>query len=139
MNRKQTLFSKINWIQTVANRFARVDRKGRSAVTSMLSTLGICFGVMTLITVISIMNGFQMNFIDAIMEVSSYHLRVTDVQKEHEDDFYKLCEENKSILSVTSFYEAQTLMTDESGRENAAVVRALNLMLTKQMQGGMET
>ncbi len=135
MNRKQTLFSKINWIQTVANRFARVDRKGRSAVTSMLSTLGICFGVMTLITVISIMNGFQMNFIDAIMEVSSYHLRVTDVQKEHEDDFYKLCKENKSILSVTSFYEAQTLMTDQYGKESAAIVRAVEKDVFEKDEG----
>ena len=79
---KQGLFSKLKWIHTVSSRFARVDRQGRSAVTSFLATLGICFGVMTLITVMSVMNGFQMNFIDAIMEVSSYHIRAEHVPQE---------------------------------------------------------
>ena len=84
---KTGLFSKLKWINTVSRRFARVDRKGRSAVTSFLATLGICFGVMTLIAVMSVMNGFQMNFIDAIMEVSSYHIRAENdhFEKERED------------------------------------------------------
>ena len=134
-SKKNTLFSKLNWIYTVSNRFARVDRKGRSAVTSILSTLGICFGVMTLITVISIMNGFQMNFIDAIMEVSSYHLRVTDVPEQNSTEFLQICNDNKSILSVTSFYEAQTLMTDETGKESAAIVRAIEPSVYKNDAG----
>ena len=123
---KTGLFSKLIWIHTVSSRFARVDRKGRSAVTSFLATLGICFGVMTLIAVMSVMNGFQMNFIDAIMEVSSYHIRVTDIPAEQSEDFLQLCHNNKSVLSITPFYEAQTLMTDETGRENAAVIRAID-------------
>ena len=122
---KGSFLSKLRWIRTVSGRFARVDRKGRSAVTSILATLGICFGVMTLIAVMSVMNGFQMNFIDAIMEVSSYHLRVTDVPQEKAAEFTELCEQNKNVLSITPFYEAQTLMTDESGRENAAIIRAI--------------
>ena len=31
----------IKWMSTVSRRFARVDRKGRSAVTSRLATLGM--------------------------------------------------------------------------------------------------
>ena len=122
---KKGLFTKLNWIGTVSSRFARVDRKGRSAVTSFLATLGIAFGVMTLIAVMSVMNGFQMNFIDAIMEVSSYHIRAKDLPAEASQDFIELCRQNKNILSVSQFYEAQTLMTDESGRENAALIRAI--------------
>lgn len=126
MNRSSSFISKLKWIHTVSSRFARVDRKGRSAVTSILATLGICFGVMTLIAVMSVMNGFQMNFIDAIMEVSSYHLRVDSVPQEKEAEFLDLCSSNKNILCVTPFYEAQTLMTDETGRENAALIRAVD-------------
>ena len=122
---KTGLFSKLKWINTVSSRFARVDRKGRSAVTSFLATLGICFGVMTLIAVMSVMNGFQMNFIDAIMEVSSYHIRATEVPEEKSEQFLTLCRQNKNVLSITPFYEAQTLMTDETGRENAAIIRAI--------------
>ena len=60
----------LSWISFVSKRFASVDTKGRTAVTSFLATLGICVGVMTLIVVISVMNGFQMSFIDSILEIS---------------------------------------------------------------------
>ena len=125
MNKRRNFFAKLQWIRTVSGRFARVDRKGRSAVTSVLATLGICFGVMTLITVMSIMNGFQMNFIDAIMEVSSYHIRGSGVTEEKEADFINTCLANKNVISITPFYEAQTLMTNEKGHESAAIIRAV--------------
>ena len=132
---KSSFLSKLRWIRQVSGRFARVDRKGRSAVTSILATLGICFGVMTLIAVMSVMNGFQMNFIDAIMEVSSYHLRVTQVPEEKSAEFISLCNQNKNVLSVTTFYEAQTLMTDETGRESAAIIRAIEPQVYTQDKG----
>ena len=125
MNKTNSIISKIKWISFISKRFSRIDRKGRSSVTSKLATAGICFGVMTLIVVMSIMNGFQMSFIDAIMEISSYHVRVTEVSQEKETDFYKICKENKNVLSVTPFYEAQTLMTGKRGRESAAIIRAI--------------
>ncbi len=126
MNKNSSFISKLKWIHTVSNRFARVDRKGRSAVTSILATLGICFGVMTLISVMSVMNGFQMSFIDAIMEVSSYHLRVSEIPSEKESQFLELCASSKNVTGITPFYEAQTLMTDQTGRENAAIIRAVD-------------
>ncbi len=132
---KSSFLSKLRWIRQVSGRFARVDRKGRSAVTSILATLGICFGVMTLIAVMCVMNGFQMNFIDAIMEVSSYHLRVTQVPEEKSAEFISLCNQNKNVLSVTTFYEAQTLMTDETGRESAAIIRAIEPQVYSQDKG----
>ena len=126
MNSRNSFFSKFKWIYEVSSRFARVDARGRSAVTSILATLGICFGVMTLTAVMSVMNGFQMSFIDSIMEVSSYHIRAADIPPENEAQFLDYCNHNNSILSANPFYEAQTLMTDESGRESAAVIRAID-------------
>lgn len=126
MNKSHSLLASLKWIVSVSQRFSRVDRKGRSAVTSKLATLGICFGVMTLIVVMSVMNGLQMSFIDAIMEISSYHVRVTDVPVEKELEFQKYCNENKLIKSATSFYEAQTMMTGKKGKESAAIIRAID-------------
>lgn len=126
MNKNTGLFSRLKWIFSVSRRFARVDRKGRSAVTSILATAGICFGVMTLTVVMSIMNGFQMSFIDAIMEISSYHIRISDVPDSSTNQIYNICAENKNIISVTEFYEAQSLMTGERGRESTAIIRAVN-------------
>lgn len=122
--KKNNLFTNLRWIGCVSRRFARVDRKGRSAVTSALATLGICFGVMTLTVVMSVMNGFQMSFIDSILEVSSYHLRAVDVPESEEAALIAACESDKSVSSCVPFYEAQALMTGEKSGAVAVNVRA---------------
>ena len=121
---KKTLYSSLRWISAVSRRFARVDRKGRSAVTSALATLGICFGVMTLTVVMSVMNGFQMSFIDSILEVSSYHLRATEIPEDKEEELLAACKANKQIRSCVPFYESQVLMTGDKGGAVAVNVRA---------------
>lgn len=123
-NQKNNFFNSLRWISVDSRRFARVDRKGRSAVTSVLATLGICFGVMTLTVVMSVMNGFQMSFIDSILEVSSYHLRVINVAPEQENALKAACETEKRIRACVPFYEAQALMTGEKGGAVAVNVRA---------------
>ena len=119
-NQMKSLF----WISRVSHRFARVDRKGRSAVTSVLATLGIAFGVMTLTVVMSVMNGFQMSFIDAILEVSSYHIRAVDLPEESEKALQLFCQTDKRVRACLPFYEAQALMTGEKGGALAVNVRA---------------
>ena len=121
---KDGFIKNLRWISAVSRRFARVDRKGRSAVTSTLATLGICFGVMTLTVVMSVMNGFQMSFIDAILEVSSYHIRVVDVPSNEEPSLIAACKENKYVSACVPFYEAQALMTGDKGGAVAVNVRA---------------
>ena len=113
------------WISFVSSRFARVDRTSRSHAASSLSALGIALGVMTLIVSLSVMNGFQIGFIDAIMEISSYHIRVENVQDSVALTFEKFCEENASIKSATPFLEAQSLMVGKRGAQAAALVRAV--------------
>ncbi len=120
----QSFITNLKWISAVSRRFARVDRKGRSAVTSTLATLGICFGVMTLTVVMSVMNGFQMSFIDSILEISSYHMRVVDFPEQNEPALIAACNENKSIKVCVPFYEAQALMTGQKGGAVAVNVRA---------------
>ncbi len=44
--------------------------------STLLSAAGIAVGVMTLTVVLAVMNGFQLGFIESIVEVSSYHLQV---------------------------------------------------------------
>ncbi len=125
----------LRWISAVSRRFARVDRKGRSAVTSTLATLGICFGVMTLTVVMSVMNGFQMSFIDAILEISSYHLRAVEVPAEKEVELLQACKAEKRITACVPFYEAQALMTGEKGGAVAVNLRAADETIYKQDEG----
>jgi len=119
-----------SWIMFVSRRFSKVDRKGRSAVTSFLASLGICFGVMTLITVISVMNGFQMSFIDSIMEVSSYHVRVSnfdfkDSSNLQEKELIEFCDSDETVIAKTPFYEAQGLVVGKNERQSATMIRSV--------------
>ena len=127
--------SALGWIFYVSRRFSKVDRTGRSRVTTFLASCGICFGVMTLITVISVMNGFQRSFIDSIMEISSYHVRVKVPQSAPQTPeggsfnpvaFQSFCDSSDSIICASPFLEAQALMVGERSNQAAALIRAVN-------------
>lgn len=117
----------MNWIFFVSRRFAKVDRSGRSAVTGFLASLSICFGVMTLIVTISVMNGFQMGFIDSIMEISSAHIRVTAPQDFDQEAFEQQCfRPELGVVAVEPMYEAQSLLASATGRQSASLIRAVS-------------
>ncbi len=115
--------NKLAWMTFVSNRFASVDRKGRSALTSYLSSLGIAFGVMTLIVVMAVMNGFQLGYIESILELSSYHARVQLQNSDDEALFKSLVMDNTEVRSITPFYEEQALVVGRSARQQAAMLR----------------
>lgn len=117
----------MKWIFFVSRRFAKVDRSGRSAVTGFLASLSICFGVMTLIVTVSVMNGFQMGFIDSIMEISSAHIRVTASQDFDQEAFEQQCfRPELGVVAVEPMYEAQSLLASASGRQAASLIRAVS-------------
>ncbi|MBP5157450.1 MAG: hypothetical protein ILP18_06235 [Treponema sp.] len=92
------MFSSFRWVYWVSRRFNRVDFRGRTAATSRLASLGIAFGVMALIAVTSVMNGFQMEYIDAILEVSSYHIQVRGLEGNAEEErFAAFCRDNPLV------------------------------------------
>ena len=132
---KKNIFSSWTWIYFVSRRFSSVDRKGRSAVTGFLAALGIALGVMTLITVLGVMNGFQMSFVDAIMEISSYHIQVSGVDDTNKAEFLRFCEKHKNIVVADGFYESQALITGGRGREASAIIRGVESGIMERDKG----
>ncbi len=61
-------------VRLLALRFVRTRRRGGSP-SAVLSLVGVAVGVMTLTVVLGVMNGFQLGFIESIVEISSYHLQ----------------------------------------------------------------
>ena len=61
----------------VAYRFLSNRKMREHRLPAVLSVSGIAIGVAALIVVLSVMNGFQMGFIEDILEIRSYHLRIT--------------------------------------------------------------
>lgn len=128
MSRKKTFSFRwsFRWIFDVSRRFASVDRKSRSSATSFLAVLVICFGVMSLVTVVSVMNGFQMSFVNAIMELSSFHIRVSKSDSQTEADFLNFCVDSKEIRCVSPFYESQALLVGNKSKESAGIIRGVD-------------
>lgn len=111
----------VKWLLFAALRFGSVDAKGRSALTSLLSVLGIAFGVTALIVILSVMNGFQLGYIDTILEAGSYHLQ-TECSQEEMDIIRNI----RGIRSVVGFTDSQTLIGGKTGRQGGAVLRSLS-------------
>lgn len=131
----KSFFKSLKWIAAVSRRFSRVDRTGRAAVTSVLATLGISFGVMTLIVVMSVMNGFQMSFIDSILEISSYNIRASNLTAEEELKLQEYSLESHLIKCCSPFYEAQALMTGKKGGANSVIIRAVDPFVHVEDEG----
>ena len=121
MSRK--ILSKIKLVLAISKRFSSQDRTSRSSLTARLAIAGICFGVMTLIVVMSVMNGFQMSFINAIQEISSYHFQIEKLPPEKEALLQNFCDSRKEIKIAVPFYQAQTLMcsVSQEDKKNSAV------------------
>ncbi|MBN2618749.1 MAG: ABC transporter permease [Spirochaetales bacterium] len=63
-----------NWILFTSLRHFKAKRKESGDTSTFLSIIGILSGVMTMITVIGVMNGFQGSKIDIRVEVGSSHI-----------------------------------------------------------------
>ncbi|MDR1420809.1 MAG: ABC transporter permease [Treponema sp.] len=123
----------VHWIGFVASRY--VSRGRRNSPSPVLAVLGIATGVLALIVIIAVMNGFQLGFIESILEISSYHMRVENFPPENA----ALAEERLSslpgVLAVSPFREFQGLMRGRRGGQQAVVVRGIGDDTPKKDRG----
>jgi len=66
----------LRFVPFAAWRYFKARRKSGGAAATILSIVGVAAGVMTLIAVLAVMNGFQLGFIESILELSSYHIQI---------------------------------------------------------------
>ena len=118
--------AKLGWVGFVA---FRLVTKKRGAPPPVLSILGIAVGVLALTVIISVMNGFQLGFIESILEVSSYYVRLESPPPIDTVNIKDggLIEEIKALddaASVVPFREVQALLRGDWG-QYAALIRGL--------------
>ena len=82
------------------------------SLMSTLSILMISFGVITLITVLSIMNGFHSTFKKKILETNTYHLMIQPSYGENYDidNIKTILTKNKEIISVVPYYNGEGIV-----------------------------
>ncbi|MDR2576396.1 MAG: ABC transporter permease [Treponema sp.] len=111
------------WIWFIAARY--IFRKKKKSPAPVLSILGIATGVLALIVILSVMNGFQLGFIESILEISSYHLRIGPVAGNDIEELRKAVLTLPGIKAAVPFREFQGLVQGKRGGQQAAIVRGL--------------
>jgi lipoprotein-releasing system permease protein len=111
------------WIWFIAARY--IFRKQRKSPSPILSILGIATGVFALIVILTVMNGFQLGFIESILEVSSYHLRVGPLGYAVANNAGEAVTKVSGVEAAVPFREFQALLRGRRGGQQAAMVRGL--------------
>jgi len=112
---------KKSWILFVASRYIF---KGRSS-SPVLSVLGIAVGVLALIVIIAVMNGFQLGFIESIIDVSSYHIRAENFDEQKAGELQEILLSVPGVVTAVPFKEFQALARGHEANQQAVLVRGL--------------
>ena len=114
----------------VAARYLRTGRRHSGNASTLLSMAGIAVGVMTLTVVLAVMNGFQLGFIESIVEISSYHLQVQPRQPGSavaplDAALVARIRKVPSVKAVVPFIERQALVEGVFQRPRPCTIRAV--------------
>jgi lipoprotein-releasing system permease protein len=119
------------WIGFIAARYIIRGRRDRSSPSGVFAVLGILTGVLALIVIIAVMNGFQLGFIESIVEVSSYHVRIERVdpgvngEPVSSGDLAARIRELPLVTAAVPFRELQALVRGKRPDPQVAVIRGL--------------
>jgi lipoprotein-releasing system permease protein len=127
------------WIGFVAFRYMRGRRRNSTSPAPVLAILGIAVGVLALTVIIAVMNGFQLGFIESILEISSYHLRIDSFPPGPEGAaLIEKIETLSSVVSAVPFHEIQGITQGRRSSQTGAVVRGLPPDALKRDRGMAE-
>lgn len=104
----------------IAARWAISSRRTAHRSRLMFASAGIAAGIVALVVVLSVMNGFQGQYIDALLETTSFHARMPVSAPDTDIAFLRKI---PGVRSVMLFFETNLLA---SGRqERQTVLRAM--------------
>ena len=125
----------IRLVSLVSLRYVRTRRRSGGSPAALLSVLGVALGVTTLTVVLGVMNGFQLGFIESIVEISSYHLQAVQTAGEAGvpggtaaaplPDIAARIGAVPGVRAVVPFAERQALVQGPYSRPRPAVIRAV--------------
>ena len=111
------------WIAFIAIR--HVSRGRRNSPSPILSVLGIATGVLALTIIIAVMNGFQMGFIESILEISSCHIRLEGLKTNDDPDIDSRLRSLPEVISVLPFEEINVLLRGNQMNPRGALIRGV--------------
>ena len=127
------MFSKFELM--VGLRYLKAKQKNKFvSFIAFVSIIGISLGVMVLITVLSVMNGFQKEIRSKIIGVSS-HMQIVDITNRLSNwqDVAKLVQMNKHIIALAPYIDGQGLISYD-GNVSGIMVRAIDPILESYVE-----
>ncbi len=117
---------RLRFILYVAWRTFRARRRSSGIASSLLSVLGVGVGVMVLTSVLGVMNGFQLGFIESILEVSSYHLQISRPDgRPLPPEALQAVARVPGVMALVGWSESQAIAEGSFGRQRGCLVRGL--------------
>lgn len=118
-----------SFIAFMGFRYFRSRRRGVGATSTVLSILGLAVGVMALTAVMGVMNGFQLGFIESILEISSYHIQIEEVRGGGTGpalvDVLDRLRAQPDVRSVVPFSEHQVIIQGRRAELRGCLIRGV--------------
>jgi lipoprotein-releasing system permease protein len=114
---------KQGWTFFLALRYIFSPSGRKNSPGTKLSILGIATGTAALITVISVINGFQMGFIDDILNIGSYHIQVESPDESWLDSLKS--GDKARIKSAVPYAESEVLCSGVFAENLAVQIRGI--------------
>jgi lipoprotein-releasing system permease protein len=126
-------FSRFEWM--VAGRYLRARRKDTFiSVIAFLTLAGVAIGVMTLIVVMSVMNGFRAELLDKIIGLNG-HFTAYPIERQF-TDYDKVAAEVELVPGVShavAYVEGQALASGVSGDSTGVYVRGMDIAAIQEL------
>ena len=106
----------------IAIRWSITGKKSAHSSGLKFASLGIAVGVIALIVVLSVMNGLQLQYIESLLETTSFHIRAR-IEESNVDIFTDTLRKNRLVKSVTPFIETNLLV--QSSEDRQSVLRVM--------------
>lgn len=118
----------------VGLRYTRSRRRNHFiSFISLISTLGIALGVVVLITVLSVMNGFHKEVRERILGMASHgDIQALDGRMEDWRDAMRLARQHPSVLGAAPYVEGQAMLS-HAREVTGAIVRGVDPALEPEV------
>jgi lipoprotein-releasing system permease protein len=113
------------FISFMGFRYFRSRRRGVGGTSTVLAILGVAVGVMALTAVMGVMNGFQLGFIESILEISSYHLQIRGLTDASASAALESLRGLPAVRSAVPFTEHQVIIEGRFSDPRGCLIRGL--------------
>ena len=113
------------FISFLGFRYFRSRRRGAGGTSTVLAILGVAVGVMALTAVMGVMNGFQLGFIESILEISSYHVQIRGFDDPPAAEMLDSLRRLPAVRSAVPFTEHQVIIEGRYREPRGCLIRGL--------------